>query len=103
MKAEVNLKRDILGAEYNSTLEKVFVFALVWSVGGAVDASSRKKLSVCMQDIDSMIPVVNTMYDFYVDVGKFEFKPWNEKVPNWRPLKSMSFFLYDCSNNSYRS
>jgi len=105
-KAETGLKKEALGADYNSCVEKVFVFSMVWSVGGAVEETGRKKLSQCMQDIDAVFPVANTLYDYYVDVSKNEFKPWDDRVPNWRPLKTMSFFdmivpTVDTVRNSY--
>jgi dynein heavy chain len=88
---ETGFRRDVLGADFNAVSEKLFVFSLVWSIGGTVDDGSRKKLSLCLQDIDAVGPMANTLYDFFVDVAKNDFIGWDTKVPNWRPLKGMSF------------
>ena len=90
-KSESSFKKETLGADYFSVAEKLFVFALTWTIGGALDEGSRKKLSACIADIDSIAPVANTVYDFYVDVAKNDFNEWASKVPNWRPLKNMTF------------
>ena len=105
-KAEMSLKKDHLGTEYNSCVEKVFVFSLVWSIGGAVDENGRKKLSTYLQDIDAIGPVANTLYDYYVDVSKNDFRAWEERVPNWKPIKTMTFHdmivpTVDTVRNSY--
>eukprot|EP00596_Hydrurales_sp_CCMP1899_P002116 CAMPEP_0119053698 /NCGR_PEP_ID=MMETSP1177-20130426/74596_1 /TAXON_ID=2985 /ORGANISM="Ochromonas sp, Strain CCMP1899" /LENGTH=482 /DNA_ID=CAMNT_0007033723 /DNA_START=196 /DNA_END=1641 /DNA_ORIENTATION=- len=86
-KVESLLKKEVLGNDYASCVEKIFVFAVIWSVGAAVDEIGRKKFSTNLQDIDAVGPVANTLYDYYVDVSKNDFKGWEEKVPNWRPLK----------------
>ena len=104
--AETGFKKELLGADFNSVAEKLFVFALTWTIGGSVDEQGRKKISSCLSDIDAVAPVANTMYDFYVDVAKNDFNEWNAKVPNWRPLKSMTFHdmivpTVDTVRNSY--
>lgn len=106
LKTEVGLRKELLGTDYSSCLEKIFVFAMTWSIGASVDENGRKKFSVHLQDIDAIAPVANTLYDYYVDVSKNDFKGWDEKVPNWKPLKSMTFHdmivpTVDTVRNSY--
>ena len=91
-KVEPNFKKETIGADFNIIAEKMFVFALVWSVCAAVDEGSRKKISTCLSDIDSFIPPSNTIYDYCMDISKNEFIGWDTKVPNWRPIKGMQFF-----------
>jgi dynein heavy chain len=79
-KAEPTFNKDKLGTDFNSIAEKVFLFCLVWSVGGAVDESGRKKFSAALGDIDSLFPPAGTIYDYYVDIAKNEFLPWESKV-----------------------
>ena len=89
---EVHFRKETLGADYHAVAEKVFVFALAWSVGAAVNEVGRRKLNSCLTDIDSLLPPSNTVYDYYVDVTKNDFVAWESKVPTWRPVKGMSFY-----------
>ena len=105
-KAETAFKKETLGASYNSVAEKVFLFSLVWTVGGALYEPGRKKLTSCLSDIHAVAPAANTLYDYYVDIAKNDFLGWDTKVPNWRPLKSMTFYdmivpTVDTTRNSY--
>jgi dynein heavy chain len=105
-KEETGFRKDALGAAYASTAEKVFLFSLIWSVGAALDETGRKKLNTCLSDIDAIAPAANTLYDYFVDIAKNDFLPWDGKVPNWRPLKSMTFYdmivpTVDTTRNSF--
>ena len=105
-KSDINFKKETLGSDYNAVAEKVFVFALAWSLGGAVDELGRRTLNSCLTDIDSILPPANTVYDYYVDVTKNEFIAWESKVPVWRYLKGMTFYdmivpTVDTVRNSY--
>eukprot|EP01035_Chromulina_nebulosa_P017108 gene17108-22622_t len=62
-----------------------------YDLSTCLDEISRKKISVYMADIDAIGPVTNTLYDYYVDISKNDFIGWDTKVPNWRPLKNMTF------------
>ena len=90
-KSEPNFKRETLAADYNSIAEKLFVFAIAWSIGGAVEETGRKKISNCLSDIDSIFPPAGTIYDYVVDISKNEYIAWETKVPNWRFEKFMTF------------
>lgn len=89
---ETSFNKATLGSDFFHVAEKLFVFAITWCLGGAVDENSRKKLSVYLSDIDAtMVPVGNTIYDFFVEVAKNDFSPWDQKVPIWRSQKHFSF------------
>lgn len=90
--SETGFKKEALGNDYASVAEKLFVFSLVWTVGASVDESGRKKISVCLGDIDALFPVSNTVYDYYVDVSKNDFLGWDTRIPSWRYVKGMSFY-----------
>lgn len=86
-----SLRKDTLGGDYHAVIEKVFLFSLTWTVGASVDEMSRKRFSACLADIEATFPPANTVFDYYVDVSKNELLPWENKVPNWRAQKTMSF------------
>lgn len=88
---EPSFKKEILQGDYNAVAEKVFVFALTWSVGASLDEISRKKFSSCLADVDAIFPPANTVFDYFVDISKNDVVGWDSKVPSWRPLKSMTF------------
>lgn len=104
--AEADFSKDALGVDYNSVAEKMFVFALTWTVCASVDEDGRKKMNACLADVDAVFPAANTSFDYYVDIAKNEVISWENKVPNFRPLKSMTFYdmivpTIDTVRNSY--
>ncbi|CAM9180031.1 unnamed protein product [Ectocarpus fasciculatus] len=90
-KVETAFRKETLGADYNSVCEKMFVFAMAWSVGGTVDEAGRKKFNSSLADIDAIAPLQNTIYDYYVDISKNDFVMFESKVPTWRPPKGATF------------
>jgi dynein heavy chain len=90
-KSESMLSKEVLGETYNSVLEKLFVFSLVWTIGAGVDETGRKKFGSCLADIDSFLPIANSIYDYQIDVTKNDFVMWETKVPSWRPQKGATF------------
>ncbi len=99
-------KKELLGSDYNSVTEKVFIFCLAWTVGGAVDEIGRKKISTCLSDVEAIFPPANTVFDYFVDIAKNDIVGWDTKVPTWRPLKNMTFHdmivpTIDTVRNSY--
>lgn len=66
-------------------IEKCFLFCLTWSVMAAANEEGRKRLDLCLRDIDTVYPPLKTAYDFYVDMQVCEFRLWDEKLsPNFR-------------------
>ena len=55
-------------------LERLFVFCVLWSVGGAVKEEGRKEVDSCIRDIESGVPPVDTVYEYYVSMEK---KDWS--------------------------
>jgi dynein heavy chain len=99
-------KKELLGADYVSVVEKVFIFALTWTVGASVDEAGRKKISTCLADIEAIFPPANTVFDYYIDIAKNDIVSWENRVPTWRPLKNMTFYdmiipTVDTVRNSY--
>eukprot|EP00981_Chlorochromonas_danica_P004175 scaffold838_cov160-Ochromonas_danica.AAC.12 len=103
-----SLKKEVLGADYAAVVEKIFIFALTWTVGAAVDEPSRKKISTCLADIEAIFPPANTVFDYYIDIAKNDIVSWDNRVPVWRHLKTMTFYdmivpTVDTVRNSYIS
>ena len=61
-------------------VERWFVFAMIWSVGVTVDESSRRELDVIVRDIEPMFPTTNTVFEYYINLEKREWAPWEEKL-----------------------
>jgi len=78
-------KDDVID-DYIKIMERCFVYALAWSIGGSVDEYSRKELDQVLRDIDAThcpsLSVSGTIYDFFVGIEKGgEWTLWEEKVP----------------------
>ena len=61
-------------------LEKWFVFAMLWSIGGSVDEAGRDIIDTCVRDIESGFPHSGIIYDYLVSSEKKEWIPWAEKL-----------------------
>lgn len=83
--------KEQLGPEFNAVAEKIFLFALTWTLGGAIHDVDRKSFSNCLLEIDPFVPSMHTVYDYFVDTQKKEFFTWDTKVPSFRYMKGMSF------------
>ncbi|XP_070634008.1 dynein axonemal heavy chain 8 isoform X2 [Bos indicus] len=77
-------------------LHKLFVFALMWSLGALLELESRDKLEAFMRSHESKLDLpeipkglTQTMYEFYVtDYGDWEH--WNKKLqPYYYPTDSV--------------
>ncbi len=81
---------------YTKMMERWFVYCLVWSVCGAVDAQGREKCDKFIRDIaDPPYPMTAgaTVYEFYVDSKKQDWVLWRTRVNKlWRPKPGTSFF-----------
>jgi len=75
-----------------------FTFCLVWSLGGAADEPSRKKIDVAIREADaaegaSSLPPSGTMYDWLVDPAKGEWVAWTSRIPeNWEVAPKTPFY-----------
>eukprot|EP01022_Parablepharisma_sp_SALTPOND_P013750 TRINITY_DN1846_c1_g1_i1.p2 TRINITY_DN1846_c1_g1~~TRINITY_DN1846_c1_g1_i1.p2 ORF type:complete len:5107 (+),score=843.18 TRINITY_DN1846_c1_g1_i1:25620-40940(+) len=72
--------------DYSKVMERCFIYALAWSIGGSVDEFARKEIDQVLRDIDAThcpsLSVSGTIYDFFVSIEKGgEWTLWEEKVP----------------------
>ena len=79
--------------DYPRMVEQWFVYSLVWSIGATVDEEGRKKMDMCLREIDAQFPSKGTVYDIYIDPVKRTWAQWSEKLnANWKPAPNEPFF-----------
>ncbi|CAM9519888.1 unnamed protein product [Discosporangium mesarthrocarpum] len=91
---------------YLGLAEKWFIFSMVWSVMAAANEEGRKKLDSFLRDVEAQFPPTATVYDYFVDVKKRDWEPWESKVPSFRYIKGAPFHkmivqTVDTVRNSY--
>lgn len=61
-----------------------FFFCMVWSVGATLDETGREKFDAYIREMDGIFPVVDTIYDYYVNVTAKSFIHWKANLSsNW--------------------
>ena len=72
-----------------TTLGRVFLYALCWSIGGLLEEEGRKKLDAWLRDVDAagdteLMPVVGegeTIFEYFVNSETGEWQKW--QAPSW--------------------
>ncbi|CEL98551.1 unnamed protein product [Vitrella brassicaformis CCMP3155] len=88
-------------------LERIFVFSLIWSLGGSVDGDSRPIIDQRIREIDNMFPPTQTVYEYGLNFEKGEWIHWEERLPNpYKPSEGTKFHrilvpTVDTVRNSY--
>jgi len=89
---EANLKKyHASETAFSRSLEKWFLFCLIWSVGGAVNETGRVLIDHRLREIDPQFMPLRVIYEYYIDPKSNEFEPWEEKVPSIMP-KSCPYY-----------
>lgn len=57
-----------------------FFFCLVWSIGATVDEAGREKFDSYIREMDGIFPVVDSVYDYYVNVTARTFIHWKANL-----------------------
>ncbi|CAM9125412.1 unnamed protein product [Ectocarpus sp. 4 AP-2014] len=75
-----------LGPNLAIELEKLFVYSLIWSVGGLLEFEDRVKFDQWMRALDNnhVMPDLaegETIFEYYVNLGTFEWEKW--RPPLW--------------------
>ncbi|KAF4711294.1 hypothetical protein FOZ63_000413, partial [Perkinsus olseni] len=81
----MDLKYDSFGDKASDVLEKVFVFCLVWSLGGSVTEAGRGDMDASIRHVDSSVfPHGQSVYDYALwNLEKTaEFCLWEDRLPN---------------------
>jgi dynein heavy chain len=77
--------------DFLAYMEKWFVFSLIWSVCATVDENSRKNIDNVMRDIEAMFPHTNTVFEYYINLEKKDWAPWEEKLTSSLKPKGKEF------------
>jgi dynein heavy chain len=78
---------------YLETVQKFFVFSLVWSIGATVDLEGRRKMDILFREVDPQFPSKGTAYEYYIDTKSKTWKSWDEKVnQSWKPAPNTPFY-----------
>jgi dynein heavy chain len=87
--------KDVDPAEFEKLITPGMCWALTWSIGGSVDARSRKALE---REIENWFPAVSMPrgggpFDGYVNFHEGpKFKPWGDLVPSFVFEEGISYF-----------
>jgi dynein heavy chain len=69
--------------------EKWFIFAMIWTIGAALDTNCRKEFDIMVRDIEDAFPFSQTVFDCYINVEKSEYVKWEDRLTtlpvNWAP------------------
>ena len=67
--------------------ERLFLYCLVWSIGGLLSDSDRPQLDEKLRSISDNMPQKqsesDTIYEYYVNDDDTEWYHWNDKIPSW--------------------
>ena len=66
--------------DFHTYVEKWFVFSMIWSIGATIDEQSRRELDIVIRDIEPMFPTTNTVFDYYINLKKGDWAPWDEML-----------------------
>ena len=75
-------------------IERYFLFALIWSVGGILETGDRNRVDQHLRSICKKLPEVSsptiggdgdTIYEYRVPDGTGIWQHWGTRVPVWDP------------------
>ncbi|CAM9534068.1 unnamed protein product, partial [Phaeothamnion confervicola] len=78
--------------------DRVFAFALAWSVGGSVGDDCRDAMDMfCREMLESggillRVPGSGAVFDYFVDLPTRQFRPWTSLMPEFKYNPSDSYF-----------
>ena len=88
-KEEEEEEEEDNGAEntkYWEMAERLFVFALMWAVGGPLGEQGRIKVDNLIRKYSANFPANTLIFDFFVNPDKDDWATWDEKmIQGWTP------------------
>ena len=67
-------------------LERIFIFALVWTVGGLLESADRIKVDIKLRSLTNNLPdtqAPDSVYEFRVSEASGEWEHWGSQVADW--------------------
>ena len=53
---------------------------MIWSLCAAVDEAGRKKIDNKIREMESIFPLKDSVYEYYVDTRSRSFMSWENKL-----------------------
>lgn len=72
-------------------LEKLYIFCLIWSLGGSLMQDDREKFSEFIRTSSGMLLPSSSLYDNYFELENMAFILWERKVPEYVPPANRKF------------
>lgn len=54
---------------------------MIWSICCTTNEEGRKKLEVFIREKETMFPLKDTVYDYYVDHTNYTISSWEDRLP----------------------
>lgn len=70
--------------EMETVAKLIFYFAMIWTVCACVDEFGRSTIDNFIRELDSIFPIKETVYDYYVDPKTRSFLSWRNMLCDQR-------------------
>ena len=77
--------------KYWDFAERLFIFSLMWAIGGSLDEQGRLVLDSIIRKYSPNFPTHSTIFDFIVNPEKEEWGTWEEKMIQYFPSSNTTF------------
>lgn len=59
--------------------------SMIWSICCTTNEQGRKKLEVFIREKETVFPLKDTVYDYYVDHTNYSISSWEDRLPyGWK-------------------
>ena len=76
------------------TMESVYAFCFMWSVGGALDNSYRESFDEFVRDMFERVPIPRRglIWDHFVNVKTGDWRDWSLEIPKFEYRRDLPYF-----------
>ncbi|XP_057654894.1 dynein axonemal heavy chain 2 isoform X2 [Diorhabda carinulata] len=79
--------------KFDDSTKAWFLFCMIWSVCCTTDEEGRKKIDAYLREKESVFPIKDTIFEYFVEPQSFSFISWTEKLPyGWRYEPGCPFY-----------